>query len=446
MDHTEFLEDRKIQETPIIKITKHSFYSYLFTQRDDDISYKLGKLKLQLIDLDNNIVINIKRINKRIKESKRLGWIILLAFANRRIGKPIMKMISEKDFDMDQPVFRILQLPTFAFLYAHLRYGAPMKNYSLEQTWCGYSTGISYEDKQKTDIVSVMSTTQYRFFMNLKTLFNSNKTGIYDDVLRLLENDSTLSDVTEKPVVPVDFLFMNGNFAVINDILEYNTKIVRSSQLCYLLHSDTKLTLEMLRYNINVYQKFHGTTPLHVAARDGNLELVIIYLELGFDTNEQDSLGNTPLHYAAMNCHNNCYDYLTRKDLSNINCCHFDPAKTDILNISCMSPLAYKTSDEISKEVSDPNFIITLLKDVRNEAIKIYKFKIIKPNISNFLEVFKPIKVLEKKLSAILEPTYKIFNNTYNFVQIMEVIHGKPRSIFKNDWSYESMLEFFVFY
>lgn len=442
ISHTELLQLINVQKSPIIKVTKHSFYSYLFTQRDEDISFKLEKLRVSLIDESENMVFSIKRINKKIKESKRLAWIMILALANQKIGRPVVKMLYEKDFDMDQPILRIKALPTYAFLYAHLYYDVPLKNYSLGQTWCGYSTGIMYQNKQKTDLESVMSTSQFKFLTNLKLIYN----GDCDD-LDLIESENAFKDIyNEKPLFPVDFLMMRAKYDTITEILVDNTKMIRSSHFCYLLQSDTKMTLELLRYNINVYQNYHGITPLHIAARYGNLDLVIVYCELGFGTNDQDIMGNTPLHYAAINSHTHCFNYLIKISHLNVQRYDFDPALTNIKNHSGLMPTDYKIKENDDNYKIDVNFIISLLKEARNEAVKKFKFKIIRSNMINSSESYGLFKEIEKKLDCLKETPMLLYEEITSYINIMQIIHGRSRTIVKKEDECEALREFFKFY
>ena len=50
--------------------------------------------------------------------------------------------------------------------------------------------------------------------------------------------------------------------------------------------------------NINSKDKY-GRTPLAMAARNGNLEILSYLLKNGADYRIGDSSGNTPMHYAA---------------------------------------------------------------------------------------------------------------------------------------------------
>ena len=46
-------------------------------------------------------------------------------------------------------------------------------------------------------------------------------------------------------------------------------------------------------------QKRRRLTPLHVAASQGNEEMVLTLLQNGYNPNSTDRLGNTPLHYCG---------------------------------------------------------------------------------------------------------------------------------------------------
>ena len=44
----------------------------------------------------------------------------------------------------------------------------------------------------------------------------------------------------------------------------------------------------------------NGASPLHLAAASGSVETILRLIELGFDPNQPNALGQTPLHYAAI--------------------------------------------------------------------------------------------------------------------------------------------------
>ncbi|XP_060082671.1 poly [ADP-ribose] polymerase tankyrase-1-like [Ylistrum balloti] len=54
----------------------------------------------------------------------------------------------------------------------------------------------------------------------------------------------------------------------------------------------------------------NGTTPLHVAASYGNLELVRNLLENRANKNAQDQRGRTPMYFAILGCHEEVTEYL----------------------------------------------------------------------------------------------------------------------------------------
>ncbi len=55
----------------------------------------------------------------------------------------------------------------------------------------------------------------------------------------------------------------------------------------------------------------HGDTALHLAAVDGNLELVRMLVESGAKPETKNAFGNTPLHLASLNGHLDVVKYLS---------------------------------------------------------------------------------------------------------------------------------------
>ncbi len=72
----------------------------------------------------------------------------------------------------------------------------------------------------------------------------------------------------------------------------------------------------------NIFEKFFkigptvhsktsdGDTPLHIAARSGNIPMAILFLEFGADLSALNKNRSTPLHYAAFAGHQNMVEFL----------------------------------------------------------------------------------------------------------------------------------------
>ena len=92
-------------------------------------------------------------------------------------------------------------------------------------------------------------------------------------------------------------------------------------------HADTvRVLVAELGADVNVRNSI-GNTPMHFAALEGQSELIRVFEMLGTDVGEEDSYEITPLHYSAANGHANtarvlvvelgaCADETTRVDVN----------------------------------------------------------------------------------------------------------------------------------
>ena len=72
--------------------------------------------------------------------------------------------------------------------------------------------------------------------------------------------------------------------------------------------------------DINKYAGDKGITPIHIAARTGDIGLLTkSLLEEGADVNAKDSKGKTPLHYASEKGHPEIVEALTKVEGINVN-------------------------------------------------------------------------------------------------------------------------------
>ncbi|KAK2716435.1 hypothetical protein QYM36_010851 [Artemia franciscana] len=109
----------------------------------------------------------------------------------------------------------------------------------------------------------------------------------------------------------------------------------------------------------NVKNAF-GLTPLHVAAKYGNLETVKLLLDDGADPTVQDSLGETPLHHAAENSHLLIVTQL---------CTHATIlGHSNLINMQSSSGETVLHSAAKNSK-SDVNLIMVLLKNGANAAL-----------------------------------------------------------------------------
>lgn len=97
-----------------------------------------------------------------------------------------------------------------------------------------------------------------------------------------------------------------------------------------------------------------GKTPLHEAAKKGDLEIVNSLLNLDIDINAQDSEGNTPLHVAAQYGHHNTSEALIKKG-----------ANVDITTLNGKTPL-----HKAFRYLRNPKIIELLIKSGANIEAK----------------------------------------------------------------------------
>jgi len=61
--------------------------------------------------------------------------------------------------------------------------------------------------------------------------------------------------------------------------------------------------------DLNHRDKMYGWTPMHIAAREGNSDIIQLLLKKGANPNAKDNLGQTPLHRAAQRGHKQIVNY-----------------------------------------------------------------------------------------------------------------------------------------
>jgi len=113
-------------------------------------------------------------------------------------------------------------------------------------------------------------------------------------------------------IYPLDLACACVNLEIVHLLLpKMKPSVLQTNSFSLLLQQDVPITLALLKHSINLNQMdSNGNTPLHLAARLGNLDLVLIYLWLGFNVNQPGENGWTPLHEAFSYGHQQISRYL----------------------------------------------------------------------------------------------------------------------------------------
>ncbi|KAG0248484.1 hypothetical protein BG011_010223 [Mortierella polycephala] len=110
-----------------------------------------------------------------------------------------------------------------------------------------------------------------------------------------------------KWILPVELAIASGNFDCARTILQrLGPNSLANSSFGLILQNDVMLTLSLIKSGTPVSQHdLHGCTPLHLAARRGHLEMVMVLLQLGGDVNSRGERQWTPLHESISQNHSN---------------------------------------------------------------------------------------------------------------------------------------------
>ncbi|KAF9160800.1 hypothetical protein DFQ26_005171 [Actinomortierella ambigua] len=175
-----------------------------------------------------------------------------------------------------------------------------------------------------------------------------------------------------KSILPVELAIASGNVDCARTILQrLGPQSLRTSSFGLLLQNDVMLTLSLIKSGCPVNQHdVHGCTPLHLAARRGHLEMVMVLLQLGGDVNSKGERQWTPLHESISQNHANISSLLlacgadlgarndageTPEDLGKrrglspeVLRNHLDPSKAKV----CSAGLVHSISPAVAEEVS----------------------------------------------------------------------------------------------
>ncbi|ELQ76161.1 putative Ankyrin repeat-containing domain, Ankyrin repeat protein [Trachipleistophora hominis] len=127
-----------------------------------------------------------------------------------------------------------------------------------------------------------------------------------------LQFERIRDDIDHKVLFPLDFLCIRNDFRAVEELLKHTPDFAMLSKFCFLLQSHAGITLKLLQYRADPNQSFRGYTPLHVAARIGNLDVAAIFIALNADLDAKDYFNRTPMYYAKLYKHERLVDFFNQ--------------------------------------------------------------------------------------------------------------------------------------
>ena len=105
--------------------------------------------------------------------------------------------------------------------------------------------------------------------------------GRSDIISRLIQYGADWTETDDRGNTTLHVACKNGRLDVVTDILE-------------------KLSKLRGRFDLNIHNK-HGNTPLHLATKQGQTAIVLLLINHNGNTNAQNKFGSTPVHLAVEN-------------------------------------------------------------------------------------------------------------------------------------------------
>jgi len=129
-------------------------------------------------------------------------------------------------------------------------------------------------------------------------------------------------------IYPIDFVAATGNTRVAALLInKIGVSGIRRSRYCLMMQQQYNMSMLLLKYGATFPQvNIWNDTPLHIASRQGNLKLVIVYSYL-INVNTPGQNGWYPLHEAIVRNNRDVCQYLLKKG-----------ALTDIKNNEGLTP------------------------------------------------------------------------------------------------------------
>ena len=130
----------------------------------------------------------------------------------------IIKKIVGKDFDVNQPIFRVSLLPSYFYLACVLQCDKAIKDGSSKYSWNGLPVCL-YRKKYNDVVLTATSLSQYRIMYQLKLIYNAIENKDSENILSEIRYKYNLK--FEKGIYLMDYLVMQQD----KKISSYPTKV-----------------------------------------------------------------------------------------------------------------------------------------------------------------------------------------------------------------------------
>lgn len=118
------------------------------------------------------------------------------------------------------------------------------------------------------------------------------------------------------PIFPLEIAAAVTNLEAVVLILKKleSTNLLSRFRYPLIIQQDVDITIRLIKAGANINQRtIYGSTPLHLAARVGNIELIAVYLYFNIPIDVEDDEGWTPLHEAAFFGQHEAVKYLIKQ-------------------------------------------------------------------------------------------------------------------------------------
>ena len=186
--------------------------------------------------------------------------------------------------------------------YAPLHLSVANHHFSCSQDLLLFGADINFKKQNgNTCIHDAMNSSDLKMLQFLLSQASSNKTKLLVNIKDKTGDTPLLRGVLQNSIECVSELInttkSNVNLSIHNDkdlnIFHYAARKGSSEMIDLLFNTSSKLLFDTPNKD--------GFTPLHIASKVGNIDVIQKLFELGANINQQDNLGNTPLHYSIKN-------------------------------------------------------------------------------------------------------------------------------------------------